>query len=186
MFKVLLLLSGLLASVTVWAANEADASSEQGTGAQAAQAQEPIFIESDSLDIDESKGVSIYRGNVVFRQGTATLTAEEITVYAQQRQDVEKIIAIGNPARFQHLAQLEGEQDSSGEAKRIEYYASKALVVLDGDARFQQGDSHFAGNRVEYKSDQKIVRAGKNVSGGKEGRVKIVIQPPPRNGNGAE
>ena len=184
MVKGFVLLCSLLASVAVCAADDAPVSNQTADKVLApAPTQEPIFIESDSLDIDESKGVSIYRGNVKFRQGAASLAADVITVHARQRQDVEKIIAVGSPARFKHLAQTDEEQDSSGEAKRIEYYAADALIVLDGEARFQQGDSHFAGSRVEYESDKKIVRAGKNVSGG-EGRVQIVIQPQPRNGNG--
>jgi len=170
--KGVVLLYLLLAFTTVWAADEPG------------QAQEPIFIESDSLNIDDSKGVSVYRGNVNFRQGGASLTADELTIYARQRQEVEKIIAVGSPARFEQLAQKEGEQDSSGEAKRIEYRAADGRVILDGDARFQQGDSYFAGSRVEYDSEKKLVRAGKNVAG--EGRVQIMIQPRSGNGKDAE
>ncbi len=141
---------------------------------------QPIYIESDSLDIDDTKGISIYRGNVRFRQGSASLSADVVKVYAKQRQDVEKIIAEGKPARFEQKAEKEGEQDSSGEANLIEYHAAESLVVLDGNARFQQGENVFAGNRVEYQSDTKVVRAGKSVAD--EGRVQIVIQP--RNGDG--
>ncbi len=171
MIRGVVLLYVLLASMAVWADD-------------AGQAQEPIFIESDSLDIDDAKGVSIYRGNVHFRQGGASLQADELTIHARQRQEVEKIVAVGNPARFEQLAQTADEQDSFGEAKRIEYHASDGLVIFDGDARFQQGDSYFAGSRVEYDSGKKIVRAGKNVAG--EGRVQIMIQPRSGNDKGVE
>lgn len=138
--------------------------------------EEPIFIESDSLKIDDKKGVSTYKGNVTFRQGTASLHADEIVIYTKARQEIEKIIAEGNPAHFEHDAE-DDNKDASGEAKRIEYHAVNAIVILDGEARFRQGDNQFAGNRIEYEFDKKLVRAGKSVAPNDEGRVQIMIQP---------
>lgn len=138
------------------------------------QRDEPIFIESDSLKIDDVKGISIYKGNVIFRQGLDSLKADELVIHSSERQQVDKIIATGQPARFDHDAELHDEK-SWGEAEAIEYYANKSLVVLNGNAHFQQGDNQFSGNRIEYEADKKLVKAGKNVAG--EGRVQIVIHP---------
>lgn len=141
------------------------------------QRDQPIYIESDSLKIDDVKGISTYQGNVMFRQGTATLKAETLEIHTRDRQDVERIIARGSPARFEQRSQEAGK-DASGEAQRIEYIAPKMLVILDGQARFRQGENQFAGNRIEYESDKKVVRAGKSVApDGQGGRVQIVIQP---------
>jgi lipopolysaccharide export system protein LptA len=141
------------------------------------QRDEPIFIESDSLKIDDIKGISTYQGNVSFRQGTATRRADTLVIHSRDRQEVEKIIANGKPAHFEQKS-LEPGKDASGEAQRIEYIAPKALLILDGEARFRQGDNQFAGNRIEYESDKKVVRAGKSVApAGQGGRVQIVIQP---------
>ena len=38
--------------------------------------EQPIHIEADSVDIDDKKGVSIYRGNVRMTQGSIVLTAD--------------------------------------------------------------------------------------------------------------
>lgn len=138
------------------------------------QRDEPIFIESDSLKIDDVKGISIYQGNVIFRQGPDSLKADELVIHSSEQQQVDKIIATGRPARFDHDAELH-EEKSWGEAEAIEYYANRSLVVLNGSAHFQQGDNQFSGNRIEYESDKKLVKAGKNVAG--EGRVQIVIHP---------
>ena len=135
---------------------------------------EPIFIESDSLKIDDTQGISVYEGKVVFRQGVDRLRADKVVVYSEQRQDVTKVVATGQPAHFDHEAELP-EESSWGEADTIEYYADKSLLILNGNARFQQGDNQFSGNRVEYELDKKLVKAGKSVAG--EGRVKIVIHP---------
>lgn len=138
------------------------------------QRDQPIFIESDSLKIDDVKGISIYQGNVIFRQGPDSLKADELVIRSSQQQQIDKIIATGQPARFDHDVELH-EEKSWGEAETIEYYANRSLVVLNGSAHFQQGDNQFSGNRIEYESDKKLVRAGKNVAG--EGRVQIVIHP---------
>ncbi len=138
---------------------------------------EPIYIESDSLKIDDVKGLSTYQGSVVFRQGAATLTADTLVIQTRNRSDVETIVAKGTPARFEQRSP-EPDKSASGEALRIEYVAPKSLVILDGQARFRQGENQFSGNRIEYEAEKKIVRAGKSVSpNGEGGRVNIVIQP---------
>ncbi len=138
------------------------------------QRDEPIFIESDSLKIDDVKGISIYKGNVVFRQGPDSLKADELVIHSSERQQVDKIIATGEPARFDHDAPIH-EEKSWGEADTIEYHGNESLLILNSNARFQQGDNQFSGNRIEYEADKKLVKAGKNVAG--EGRVQIVIHP---------
>lgn len=138
---------------------------------------EPIYIESDSLKIDDAKGISTYQGNVLFRQGMATLKADTLVIQTRNRQEVETIVAKGTPARFDQKSPEAGK-DVSGEALRIEYVAPKALVILDGQARFRQGENQFSGNRIEYEAEKKLVRAGKSVApDGQSGRVHIVIQP---------
>mgnify|MGYP002620801116 CR=1 FL=1 len=138
-------------------------------------AKEPIYIESDSLKIDDTKGVSIYEGSVVFRQGPDTLRADRLVIHSSERKEVDKIVATGAPARFDHEAVGPDEEDSWGEAETIEYHAGESLLVLNGSARFRQGENQFSGNRIEYESDKRLVRAGKSVAG--EGRVQIVIHP---------
>lgn len=137
---------------------------------------EPIYIESDSLKIDDAKGLSTYQGGVVFRQGGATLRADTLVIQTRNRSDVESIVAKGAPARFEQQSPQAGKE-AAGEALRIEYVAPKSLVILDGQARFRQGENQFSGNRIEYEVEAKVVRAGKSVSPNGDGRVNIVIQP---------
>ncbi len=145
------------------------------TAASAAELEpQPIYIESDSLKIDEIKGVSVYKGRVVFRQGPDSLKADELVIYAERRQQIKKIIATGKPARFEHQAEL-AEERSWGEAEKIVYEAQASRIVLKGGAHFQQGENQFTGNLIEYDAEKKLVKAGK--SGGGEGRVQIVIHP---------
>lgn len=135
----------------------------------------PIFIESDSLLIDDKKGLSTYRGEVVFRQGGDSLQADVVRIFAPQRQDVQKIVAEGKPARFERKADLPDESDAWGRADRIEYDVKKELVIFHGNAFFQQGDNQFSGPRIEYSSATQRVKAGNTKTD--NGRIHIVIQP---------
>ena len=44
------------------------------------QAGEPMTIEADSATLDDRRGVSLYRDNVVVVRGDLTLHADEVTV----------------------------------------------------------------------------------------------------------
>ncbi len=135
----------------------------------------PIFVESDSLLIDDKKGLSTYRGDVVFRQGGDRLQADVVRIFAPQRQDVQKIVAEGKPARFEHKASLPEEKDAWGRAERIEYHLDKEIIIFHGDAFFQQGDNQFSGPRIEYSAATQRVKAGNTKTD--NGRVHIIIQP---------
>ena len=139
--------------------------------------EQPIYIESDSLDIDDTRGVSTYRGNVQFKQGGNQLWADEVVIHSRERRELDKMVATGKPARF-HQAPAPGkDQETNGEAAQIEYQALQGVVVLEGAARLSQGDNVFTGNRIEYQTEQRLVRAGKAANARKPGRVQVVIQP---------
>lgn len=141
------------------------------------EAEQPIYIESDSLDIDDTRGVSTYRGNVQFKQGGNQLWADEVMIHSRDRSELDKMVATGKPARF-HQAPAPGkDQETNGEADKIEYQALQGVVVLDGRARLSQGSNVFTGNRIEYETQQRLVRAGKAANTKKPGRVQVVIQP---------
>lgn len=143
--------------------------------AEAVDKPAPIFVESDSLLIDDLKGVSTYKGDVLFRQAGDSLRADVVRIFAEQRQDVEKVVANGQPARFDHKASLPDEEDSWGTAERIEYFIQKELIIFHGQAFFQQGENQFSGPRIEYSAATRQVKAGHTKTD--NGRVQIVIHP---------
>lgn len=139
--------------------------------------EQPIYIESDSLDIDDARGISVYRGNVQFRQGGNQLWADEVKVYSKDRRELDKIIATGKPARFHQSPAPGKEQETNGEAEHIEYQSVQGIVILDTHARLTQGENIFTGNRIVYETERRVVRAGKAADEKVPGRVQVVIQP---------
>src|SRR5690554_1491947 len=64
---------------------------------------QPIEIEADTAELDDQKGITIYRGNVVVTQGTIRMTGEKMTVYYNKEKDLDTVIMEGTPATYRQL-----------------------------------------------------------------------------------
>jgi lipopolysaccharide export system protein LptA len=136
--------------------------------------QQPIELSADFADIDESKGVSIYKGNVDFRQGSIRLQADIVTVHHEGRRP-SKMIAEGGPVRF---SQDTESGPVKGSAKRAEYEVNTENLVLIGDAVVVQNNDTMRSDRILYDRVRSVVRAGTAAQG--KQRVRITIQPQAR------
>jgi len=148
-------------------------------------AKEPIDIKAEYLLIDENKGISKYKGNVIFTQGTLIIKADSVILYSNGEK-LTKAFITGSPADIQH--QPEGEPKVHSQAKNIDYFVNKEKLILRGDAFVNQGDKHFSGEKIEYNTRQKIVTASGNKTEHTEtsktseksapsGRVHVIIGP---------
>ena len=152
-----------------------------GVSALSTDKDQPIEIEADAAELDDEKGVTIYRGNVVLTQGSVRMTGETMTVYFKD-DDLDTLIMEGKPARYRQLPD-ESEVYDEAEALRMEYYELKSLVILIDKASFKQENLSFSGNRIEYDTEHSKVKArgsikqqgGSKSSGGE--RVKIILKP---------
>ncbi|HEY5791307.1 MAG TPA: lipopolysaccharide transport periplasmic protein LptA [Gammaproteobacteria bacterium] len=141
---------------------------------------QPIYLEADSVQIDERTGVSVYRGQVKVTQGSSELRAEQVTV--EQSAAGDRIVATGRPATFSQQRE-ERPEPVEGSAARIEHRSAESLLILTGAAEFRQGGDRFSSERIEYDTAKDVVRAGQAASAARPGeRVRIVIQP--RSGGG--
>ena len=123
--------------------------------------QQPIHLRADRIDIDQKKGLSLYRGNVVFTQGTLRLTAARAEV--QNRANVlETITAEGKPVTFRHRP--EGLTEFiEGEASRAVYHAPTRHVHLYGAVQVQRGRDLYRSAVLHYDIDnQSMIGEGAN------------------------
>ena len=134
--------------------------------------EQPIELAADSVDIDESKGMSIYRVNVDLRQGSMHLQADVVTVYQNKRKPT-KIIAEGRPVKFQ---QQSDKGLVKGRAKRAEYEVDSENLVMIGDAVLLQGNDSMRSDRIVYDRVKSVVKAGAAAKG--KQRVRISIEAP--------
>ena len=134
--------------------------------------QQPIELAADSVDIDEGRGVSVYRGNVDLRQGTIEVLADVVTVHLANRRPV-KIVAEGRPVKFKQQSE---KGPVRGEALRAEYEVDSENLVLIGEAVLFQGKDSMRSDRIVYDRERAVVKAGAAAQG--KQRVRISIEAP--------
>ncbi|NIP28666.1 MAG: lipopolysaccharide transport periplasmic protein LptA, partial [Gammaproteobacteria bacterium] len=98
---------------------------------------QPIEIEADTAELDDKKNVTIYSGNVIVVQGSIRMTGEKMTVYYTEDSDLETVVMVGNPATYKQLPDKSDVYDEA-EAKRMEYYNPRNLIVLINNAIVKQ------------------------------------------------
>ena len=139
--------------------------------------EQPIRIQADAAIVDEKKGSSVYKGNVIITQGTLEVTADEVEIFTADR-EVIQIIAKTNKGSevLAHYQQQTNEAMDMvvADAKKITYLVQEERLHLAGDARLQQIDDVFTGQLLYYDLGRGIVNL--NSSGGSD-RVNMTINP---------
>ena len=140
---------------------------------------QPVHITSDSLEVDDKKGVFVFRGNVVAIQDGATIYSEQLDVYYTQKskstpktgsddsqaRSIEKIVARGA------VRIVQKERIATG--ARAEYVYAEGSVVLTGSPTVVQGVNTIAGEKITvYLDDARSI-----VEGGASERVQATFTP---------
>lgn len=134
---------------------------------------QPVYIEADSVEINDRTGVRTYQGNVLMTQGSVRITADKVTV-TKQEDGSDQVLATGAPVTFQQ--QREGEQDlAKGRALRVEYDMNSDIVKLYDQAQLTQGKDKLINDRITYDKKREVMWAGASQQG--KQRVRITLQP---------
>ncbi len=140
----------------------------------------PMNIKAKQVYIDDKSGFSEYNGNVILVQGTMKITADKLTIIYDAKQNLNKIIAIGNPSTYRQRPDNKKE-DIQAKAQKMVYFAKKDLMVLTGKALMQQGSDKFTSNKIRYFLNKDRVETfdpSKDNSKNKDtGRVNIILDP---------
>lgn len=140
---------------------------------------QPMYIEADTANYDEGKGITEYRGNVRYSQGSIESLSDKMVVY-QKDGKTEKVEAWGRPTRLKQKPE-EGKADWHGIGLRSEYFPETGVLILHEKAMAWQGENPETSNRVtseriQYDSRNSVMKAGSPT--GKSGdRVKVTLQP---------
>lgn len=143
----------------------------------------PVNLESDRVDLDDSKKEAVFEGNVTLTQGTLLIKADKIIV-KQDADGFQYGIAYGSPAHFRQ--KREGFDDFiEGFSERVEYDGKADKVQLFANARIQRGRDEVRGDYISYNAITEffqVIGGGKTAAtpGNPQGRVRAVIQPKPK------
>ena len=136
---------------------------------------QPISIQSDKAEQTSNKDgeVTTYSGAVIMAQGFMLLEGDTVTIYSQNR-SVNKVIAVGQPARFQQQSNT-NESPIKARGNRIVYNVNKEIIVLHDAASIEQDDSLMKGQRIEYRVASEMIKA--KGTDDKSTRVHVVLEP---------
>lgn len=136
---------------------------------------QPVQVNADTATADGKTGIATYRGNVVVKQGTLEIRADEIIITTDKKGAILSTVSKGNPARYQQQPDPK-KGIVSAEAQRIDYDAKNENIKLTGNAKLKQDGSSFSGQTITYDS----LRQQVNAKGDGSNRVQLVFPPQAR------
>lgn len=146
---------------------------------------EPIHISSDTAEVDDKSGNSIYRGKVKMVQGSINLEGDQITIFSNAN-GVTRLVAIGTPAHFQQQSEV-GAELTHAYGNTIEYFVTDERMKLKKKARLEQENNVFTGEHIDYDMKKRLVNAyggGQSSTKDQTPRVNMIIQPAKPSDNG--
>lgn len=133
---------------------------------------QPIKIESDSAESNQTTGLTEYSGNVVIRQGSMAINADKVTIYYAEGK-VNRILSIGRPASFKHQPQAD-ESAVVADGEIIDYVLTEDTVNLQKSASLERNGSLVTGDMIFYDIKNGTWKASGNNRGSKK-RIQLVI-----------
>jgi len=147
------------------------------TLAQSRDAEAPIEVEADRLDLDDRAGTAVYTGEVDIRQGSMRLTGERVEIQRNAQGQLSRAIATGERAYLEQQPDP-AEPMVRGWGRTIIYHVAERRMELIDRAELHQGGDTFDGGYLEYFLDRRVVQArseGEGVEGRQ--RIRMTLQP---------
>jgi len=125
--------------------------------------EQPAFVDAEEVDMDFKTGKRTYRGNVLVRQGTLRIEADQITT-THNDGVLQIAVAIGKPAIFRQRPDGK-DHDVVGKGLRLELDHPNEIITLHKNARIEQNQDSIAGETIVYNmsTDQLKVRGGTKI-----------------------
>ncbi len=137
-------------------------------------ANQPIEITADSLEVQQDKQLAIFRGTVDAVQGEMNLRADVLVVHYRSREDNQNSISLieaeGNVFLSSPTEMAQGDRGT--------YDVDAQLVRLDGSVVLTQGENVIRGDHLvlNLATGQSKMASVASADGGKQ-RVKAIFVP---------
>lgn len=134
---------------------------------------QPLNVVSKEQIADFDSNKAIFLENVIATQGTMEVHADKAELTRDENDELKEVIAYGKPATFKQLQ--ENGKVIHSQSSIIQYLPKKNLLILIGRATIWQENSHVDGERIEYNTITKQLKASNENSQG--GRVQSTFIP---------
>ncbi len=143
--------------------------------------EQPFHIQADGAEIDESTGISVYRGRVNIDQGSMKILADEIEIHTHDSEVIQIIARMhdenDNLAHYEQLPEADKELITA-EAREINYFIQEEKLHLIGKARLYQSPNSFEGELLHYDLQRGVVNLkGRAASENDDGRINMILSP---------
>ncbi|MFB1072554.1 lipopolysaccharide transport periplasmic protein LptA [Vibrio diabolicus] len=134
--------------------------------------QQPVYINSDTQQVDMKSNQVIFKGDVSLKQGSINIDADRIVVTRDPKTEaIKQIQAFGKPAKLSQL--MDDGKTLSGQAVELDYRISTDELTMKGQAQLAQDNNTIKGSSIRYQiGKQKLV-----ADSSKEERVTTILQP---------
>lgn len=143
--------------------------------------EQPLHIQADGAEIDESTGISVYRGRVNIEQGSMQILADEVEIHSHKSEVIQIIARMleENVSLAHYQQQPEpGEELITAEAREINYFIQEKKLHLTGKARLFQPPNSFQGELLHYDLQRGVVNLkGGSSDGDGDGRINMILKP---------
>lgn len=137
-----------------------------GSAARVDQEQ-PVEVEADRMDLDQTQGIALLTGDVIVTQGDMRIAAPKIEVFYTRLPDG----SVGNEIDYVHasggVVMVTPEEDA--QSQEAVYRPGLSEVVMTGDVVLNQGPNTMSGDQLVVDLD-----TGDAVM---EGRVRSLLTP---------
>ncbi len=134
--------------------------------------QQPVYINSDTQQVDMKSNQVIFNGDVSLKQGSINIDADKIVVTRDQKTEtINKIQAFGKPAKFSQL--MDDGKTISAQANELDYNISTDELTMKGKAQLAQEGNTIKGSTIRYQIGQQKLVADSS----KNERVTTILQP---------
>ncbi len=122
-----------------------------------------MLMMADKVHYDNKQKTGEYIGDVLLKQGTSILHANNAKTYSNQYNQLEKAIAYGSKIKQADFeTALENEKEKlKARANKITYFPIKQLFYLEGNAQIKQGANQFKAPMIIYDMVKKKVISNK-------------------------
>ena len=135
---------------------------------------ESIEIDADSAEFIETSGLTKYRGNVIIKQGSIIIAADEVTIYYQDNK-VSRIFCTGSPASYTQDSAID-QTSIFARAETIEYQLAEDTINLKTNASLTRNGTFIKGDSINYDLADGTWKAKGDDLGGQK-RIQLVIPP---------
>ncbi len=137
---------------------------------------QPIYLEADSVEIDEVSGVSTYQGNVIVTQGSLKLWADKMWIH-RKNGITEKIVTRGEPTHFRQRWMMRTRRPEAAPNERNSMY--KRMKSISTTRRLlEQKQDKFRSDRIIFLRSKSLVKAGASAQGKQRVHVTIESEQP--------